>query len=52
MRKEQVSLKQKLEIELGELLLSFLNASTCEERQQCLRFIESTLRRLVILRRG
>jgi hypothetical protein len=51
MSQEQNSSKQKLEEELGQLLLSFLNGASDEEREQCLRFIESTLRRLVVLRR-
>ena len=52
MREEHDPSKQRLEKELGQLLFSLVNAHTCEERQQCLRFIESTLRRLVVLRRG
>jgi hypothetical protein len=51
MFREQNSPNQKLEEELGQLVLSFLNGASDEEREQCLRFVESTLRRLVVLRR-
>lgn len=50
MSQEQNSSKQRLERELGQLLLSFLKADTDEERQQCLRFLESALRWRVVLR--
>jgi hypothetical protein len=50
MCQEQSSAKQKTEEELGELLLSFLNGASDADREQCLRFVESTLRRLVVVK--
>ena len=51
MSREQSPPMQKLEEELGELLLSLLRDGSAEDRRQCLRFIEATLRRLVALKR-
>jgi hypothetical protein len=51
MSQEQNSSKQKLEEELGQLVLSLLKSDSDQERAQCLRLVESTLRRLVILSR-
>ncbi len=50
MSHKQEASKQKLEEELGELLLSFLNGASDADREQCLRFAESTLRRLVVVK--
>jgi hypothetical protein len=50
MSQEQKSAKQKMEEELGELLLSFLNGVSDADREQCLRFVESTLRRLIVVK--
>jgi hypothetical protein len=51
MSQEQKSSVQRLEEDLGQLLLSFLNGVSDAEREQCLRFVESTLRRLVVVKR-
>ena len=50
MCREHESSSQRLEKEVGQLLLSFLQADTDEERQQRLRFLESAIRRLLVLR--
>ena len=50
MSEEKKSSKQKIEEELGQLLLSLLNGFPDADRDQCLRFLESTLRRLGVLK--
>jgi hypothetical protein len=50
MSQEKNSSKQKIEEELGELLLSFLKGASDADRDQYLRFLESTLRRLIVLK--
>jgi hypothetical protein len=50
MCQEQISAKQKIREELGQLLLSFLNGASDADREQCLWFVEPTLRRLVVLK--
>ncbi len=50
MSQERSAPKQRLEEELGQLLLSLLNGAEDEERERYLRFVESTLRRLVVVR--
>ena len=49
MSQRQKSTKQKIKEELGELLL-FLNGASDADQEQCLRFVESTLRRLIVLK--
>ena len=46
----RIAADDELKRELGELVLSFLTAEMDEQRQRCLRFIDSTLRQLIVLR--
>jgi hypothetical protein len=50
MSQEQKSAKQKIAEELGQLLLSLLNGASDAQREQCLRLVESTLRRLIVVK--